>query len=398
MPLSSTRKRVAVVTPAFQARGGVSSVAAFLFDAIRRHSPHEATIVSVSTSARDPASRRVVDPATWLRGPAIVHSSADDIQFSHVGAALAELEPARYWPHRTLDTLLKAADVVLVVSGTPAWAYLARDCERPVLLQNATFARREREQKLSGQRGLSGVWTRGMTRVVSAMEPIALRIATKVFVENRYAEERVAAVVGRSRVVRAPIGVDTDTYRPTDAYHDDGYLLVVGRMNDPRKNAPFLLGSYAQLRAGMPSVPPLVIAGEPPNDALRNRVVAHGLREHVHFIDNPTRGQLIELYQRAALLLLPSAEEGFGIVAVEAMACGIPVIATRCTGPEEIIDDDETGHLVPLDEARFAETVERVLRTSSKRRAMAARARTVAVERYSTLAASKPYLAALNAV
>src|SRR5207249_8629716 len=98
------------------------------------------------------------------------------------------------------------------------------------------------------------------------------------------------------------------------------------------------------------------------------------------------------------LLVMASVEEGFGIVAVEAMACGVPVIATRCTGPEEIVDEEETGHLVPLDETLFAAKLEVALRHPSKRRAMAARARTVAVERYSTRAASRPYLTALDAV
>jgi len=395
---TSTSKKIIVLTPAFGAHGGVSSVAAFLFDSIREYSIHKPELISVSTAARDFASRRAIRPLTWLRGPVVVEGHSGHIRFSHVGSVLAELEPARYWPHRRLNALLKRADLILVVSGTPAWAYLARDCGRPILLQNATFAAREREQKIREQHGLARAWTRAVTRVVSAMEPAALRLATKVFVENRFAEERVASIVGGSRVVRAPIGIDTTAFKPDATYHDDGYLLVVGRINDPRKNAAFLLASYARLRSQLPSCPPLVIAGESPNEALRSRVVAHGLSESVHFVENPTRTRLIELYQHAALALLPSAEEGFGIVAIEAMACGIPVVATRCTGPEEIIVDDETGHLVQLDEQSFANVVDGALRNRSRRRVMAARARAVAIERYSMGAASKPYLAAIDAI
>jgi len=237
-----------------------------------------------------------------------------------------------------------------------------------------------------------------MTHMVSKMEPAALRLAARVFVHNRYAADRVAAEIGVSRVEIAPIGIDVASFRPLARYANDGYLLAVGRMNDPRKNAVFLLNSYALLRASMPGAPKLVIAGESPNAELRSTVAKLGLETHVRFVQNPTCEQLVETYRHASLLLMPSVEEGFGIVAVEAMACGVPVVATRCTGPEEIIDDEETGYLVPLDEEVFAAKVQGALREPSRLRLMAARARAVAVERFSTFAASRPYLNALDAL
>ena len=53
------------------------------------------------------------------------------------------------------------------------------------------------------------------------------------------------------------------------------------------------------------------------------------------------------MYQRAAVFALPSDDEGLGIVILEAMACGVPVVATRCGGPEDIITDGTDGFLVP---------------------------------------------------
>src|SRR5947209_1502471 len=123
---SEVPKRIAIMTPAFGSPGGLTSVAAFLFKAIREHSIHDATIVSVSTSRYDRASRRAVDPFSWGTAPTVEERLYDGVHFSHVGAVLAELEPARYWPHRTLNRILAKSDVVLVVSGTPAWAYLAK--------------------------------------------------------------------------------------------------------------------------------------------------------------------------------------------------------------------------------------------------------------------------------
>lgn len=389
-------KRIAIVTPAFGSFGGLTSWASFLFKAIQEYSQDNATIVSVATSRNDAVSRRVLNPASWVKGPTVKQSLHDGISFVHVGSALAEVEPARYWPHKALNTILNAADVVLIVSGTPVWAFLASQSGKPILLQTASLAAWERERRLRVTTGAAGLWTRGMTDIVSKMEPHALRQATRVFVLNRDAEERVADIVGRSRVERAAVGVDVTTFSPAASYSDDGYLLAVGRMNDPRKNFEFLLRSYATLRAQMPSAPRLVIAGEPLNSGLMRLVEAAGLRPFVHFVHNATQDQLVSLYQNASLLLIPSAEEGFGIVAVEAMACGIPVVATRCAGPEEVIVEGETGYLVSLDPDRFAATIMEALQAPSQRKQMGAAGRSVAVERYSIRAAAAPYLTALS--
>jgi len=318
------------------------------------------------------------------------------ITFPHIGAVLAEIEATRYWPHRVLTAVLMKADVVLVVSGTPVWARLAKETGRPILLQMASFAAREREQTIRTSTGVSGLWKRGMTKVVSAMEPGALRLAAKVFVENRSAEHRTAEIVGPSRVVRAPVGVDVSVFCPAADYSEDGHLLVVGRMNDPRKNAVFLFRSYAALRAVLPSAPPLVIVGEPPSVELARVVEAAGLSKSVHFVHNATRAELVTLFQKASLLLIPSVEEGFGIVTVEAMACGIPVISTRCTGPEEVIVEDVTGHLTPLDADSFTAKIKEALREPAKRRLMGRNGRSLAVDRYSSFAASRPYLDVLQ--
>jgi glycosyltransferase involved in cell wall biosynthesis len=65
----------------------------------------------------------------------------------------------------------------------------------------------------------------------------------------------------------------------------------------------------------------------------------------------PEMSELIKLYQQATVFALPSVEEGFGMVIIEAMACGVPVVATRCGGPDSIITDGKDGYLVPMNDA-----------------------------------------------
>jgi N-acetyl-alpha-D-glucosaminyl L-malate synthase BshA len=93
----------------------------------------------------------------------------------------------------------------------------------------------------------------------------------------------------------------------------------------------------------------LVMVGNGPDRAALERSVANqGLSESVEFVGE--RHDLIALLSSADLFLLPSAQESFGMAALEAMACGTPVVASRVGGLPEVIDDGETGFLCDEDD------------------------------------------------
>ena len=84
-------------------------------------------------------------------------------------------------------------------------------------------------------------------------------------------------------------------------------------------------------------------------------------------------------------MLLPSEQESFGLAALEAMACEVPVVASRVGGLPEVVTDGETGCLAEVgDVERMADDSARLLRDDAARREMGARARASALERYST--------------
>jgi glycosyltransferase involved in cell wall biosynthesis len=87
----------------------------------------------------------------------------------------------------------------------------------------------------------------------------------------------------------------------------------------------------------------------------------------------------------ADLLLIPSENESFGLAALEAMACEVPVVANRVGGLPEVIGDGETGYLVPLGDIKaMAERSIRVLSDTSHRKEMGARGREWAVSQFNT--------------
>jgi len=85
------------------------------------------------------------------------------------------------------------------------------------------------------------------------------------------------------------------------------------------------------------------------------------------------------------VLLLPSEQESFGLAALEAMACEVPVVATKVGGVSEVVDDGETGYLSPVgDIEKMGADAARLVNDETLRRTMGQRARESATSRYST--------------
>ena len=152
---------------------------------------------------------------------------------------------------------------------------------------------------------------------------------------------RVSAVI--------PNGVDVARIPPGDGR--GGYLLAAGRIS-PEK------GIDAAARVARSCGLPLHVAGAVYDDAAQRAVEAAG----VTFLGSLARDQLFRVMGEARALLMPVRwDEPFGLVAIEAMGAGTPVVAYRRGGLPEVVDDGTTGYLVdPDDEAAMATAVRRV--------------------------------------
>ncbi|MET8148636.1 glycosyltransferase [Actinoplanes sp. NPDC049668] len=162
---------------------------------------------------------------------------------------------------------------------------------------------------------------------------------------------RIRRCWGRDAVVIHP-PVDVEFYGGGEAAGLRDYLLGVGRWI-PYKNFELMIDVAAAARV------PLVLAGSGPQEAaLRRR--ADGAGVPVTFEVRPDRRRLRELYEGARALLFP-AHEDFGIVPVEAQACGTPVLGLRRGGLLETVVEGETGFLVDsADPADYVPLVRRV--------------------------------------
>ncbi len=162
-------------------------------------------------------------------------------------------------------------------------------------------------------------------------------------------------------------GIDTDEYLPASSDEtlrregidpDRPYMLFVGRITR-QKGIIHLVNAIRYLD---PEIQVVLCAGAPDTPEIAAEMkdafakAARG-RDHLVWIDRMLpRPEMIEIYSGASLFCCPSIYEPFGIINLEAMACGVPVVASAVGGIPEVVVHGETGHLVPLaqsDQAPF---------------------------------------------
>ena len=184
-----------------------------------------------------------------------------------------------------------------------------------------------------------------------------------------------------------PCGVDLRTFTPGThderraarralGFGDDPVILFVGRL-DPIKGLDLLLESVAQMRERARLV---IVGGNPDGDPevrrLRHRAEELGIGARVSLPGAVPQTELVRYYRAGDLLAVTSRYESFGLAAVEALACGTPVVASAVGGLPSIVRDGENGRLVPWRSPEaFAEAFDALYASERLRARLAANAR-----------------------
>ena len=217
-------------------------------------------------------------------------------------------------------------------------------------------------------------------RVGTSMEACCLRLADAIMSSSQCSAEWCARLYGidASRIPVLHTGVDTDLFAPRNREVDRPTIVFVGRIAES-KGADVLLDAAVHLTAEVPGLRLVMVGGgEPPFlDRLRARARDAG---HPNLLELPgfvPHAALPERLGSAHVFAAPSRYEGGpGFVYLEAMACGLPVIACSGSGAAEVVTHGETGLLVPPDAPAALVDALRLLLTDGPRRAeMGRRAR-----------------------
>jgi phosphatidyl-myo-inositol dimannoside synthase len=243
--------------------------------------------------------------------------------------------------------------------------------------------------KLFARRAKSIVWTHGLEvwEPLSILRRRALRSADLIIAPTNDTANQVASQqdVPRERIRVLPWALDPQFEALVIAkpslpanFPPGRVILTVGRWfaNERYKGMDTLITALPFLLTEWPDVQ-LVAVGEGDDQGwLEQLADGRGVLRHVHFLSGLTYPEIAACYQACEIFALPSRGEGFGLVYLEAMACGKPVIGGAHGGAPEVIDDGKTGYLVQHgDSGQLATSLETLLADPELARAMGARGR-----------------------
>ena len=254
--------------------------------------------------------------------------------------------------------------------------------------------------------GLVGTWLSGLSGVplVTTLHGTDVRLArgtamarplfrrvlqqsSAVTTVSRWLAHEVESLVSGVHAAVAPMPVATDLFSPGGA-RDPNRLLFVGRLTT-QKGIEGLIDAMARMRnrATLDVVGDGTLA-----DKLASRVRELGIGDRVNWLGQLSQPRLVDLYRRATALVVPSIDEGLGLVAIEAQLCETPVVAYESGGLTETVQHDRTGILVPPgDLGALATALDSLLDAPERASEMGRAGRMVALAGFAPESAARRY-------
>jgi len=253
----------------------------------------------------------------------------------------------------------------------------ARGKPKLVLAGHPNLAPVVRAMRFAAPRLKSIICTHGVEvwEPLARMRRSALRGANVVLAPSKYTAEHVAAVqrVATEKIRVLPWALDPqfEALAPNAAksaapahFPEGQVVLTVGRWRaDERyKGMDTLITALPRLLTRWPELQLAMVGEGDDSEWLQDLADENGVRMHVHFLSGVSYAELAACYGHCEIFALPSRGEGFGLVYLEAMACGKPVIGGAHGGAPEVIEDGKTGYLVQHGDAvQLATAIETLL-------------------------------------
>jgi glycosyltransferase involved in cell wall biosynthesis len=254
--------------------------------------------------------------------------------------------------------------------------------------------------------GVVGTWVGGLAHIplVTTLHGTDVRLAKTVGVAkpmfghvlkhsaavtavSRFLKEETEALIPGVHPTVAPMPVATDLFYPGNS-RDGQRFLFVGRLNT-QKGLEHLLHAMSTMKTPLS----LDIVGDGPNRAALEQLAQQlGVGSRIRWHGQVAQSDLPVFYQRAAALVVPSADEGLGLVAVEALLCETPVVAFDSGGIRDVIQHERTGVLVkPGDRAALATALDDLLARDGRGAALGRAGRLYALSAFAPESVARRY-------
>lgn len=354
--------RILLICEAFRSIGGVQEVVDNLAAELEK-AGHQVAIFSTPFIAGQPRTIRFAGECRYLEIP------------SRRPVTLRHLE--RLWQTRLPSEVRRLSGEIIAwqprIVSSHCWSWdrfptVAAACRRArVPMVHSLY-----DSWGGGKMGAAALrWLQGAAALTALSE------ATRRFFEPILPAARGARVIIG--------GADPDAAQNAGPMpHPRPYILCAARLDIRHKAIDALIESFAILAAEHPGVDLYITGDGPDRPKLQALAVSARIGERVRFFGIVKRSELWSLYKNAVFFAMPSRmPEGLGLVFLEAMACGIPVIGTRSGGTPEIVDHGRTGLLVENNTPQeLASAIRQMLNDPAERLRMGQRARELVASRY----------------
>ena len=269
------------------------------------------------------------------------------------GHRVTRIAPTGRWPHNLtarrllynlyLPALLRNLDYDLIVGfDIDGVFWSGRNSATPYVCSVKGVIAEELLHEQGNVRRL--LWS------LSRLERINARHAPLVITTSEYCRAKIVQhySVAAEKIRIVPEGIDLMRWQQGDESARDPFTVLCVARQYPRKHVQDLLRAFVRVQRAIPRAK-LVIIGDGPEhaglQALSRQLGLHGVVRLLGAL--PDDDEVRDWYQRCAVFCLPSVQEGFGIVFLEAMASGLPIVATTSAAIPEVVPDRRAGILVP---------------------------------------------------
>jgi len=380
-----------------KAQGGIPAYLDLAIGLLKRLPAADLELLAIPAANNDPLN---IEPVSYLLGgaPGTRDEEYQGIPVKVSGIvrrieAMARMAPRAQWLKSA-----RARDALMVIAGDSLLGFPFSGSGIKYLLLVAASLTDERKYLEPGivQKFLY-IFSLPLLR---RMERRTFRDSSFILALNRALADRI---IRENRLDPGKVGVfappiDAGKFSPPAAPPRPGGVIWTARHNDARKNTALLLRAFTRVISACPFAR-LTLAGDSPGPRLTALMDRLNLRDRVECRGWVSEPEKIGLLRAADVFALPSNQEGLGIAALEAMACGVPVVSTRCEGPESFITDGVNGFLCPREdpEAMAARLVQ-LIRDRELRRRLGQAARETVLREFSAETCFNGLLGALKRV
>ena len=308
------------------------------------------------------------------------------MQCIEVGARWAFWEPGHYaYTNDVWQKLFQDYDYFVAASGTCIAAHPFALLGKKYGLLISTPYTEDRSQRVESMNYFRLCIDRCAQRSMLKIEKNILQKTSCIWALSNYSVEKFQAITAPIHPVAIHCGHPIDcTNLPLLSHKKKNTLLALGRFSDPRKNLSMLLRVFEKIHQTVPDAILYVVGHKPTLNQLKPFLSSPSFA-HVIFTGQVEQKELIDLLRITSLMLITSYQEGFCIAGLEALIHGIPIISTRCGGPQDYVIDHITGLQVDInDDKGMSDYACSILNDPTNHAVMAHNAQRFAAENYST--------------